>query len=263
MTDPVLIERIGPVLKVVNNDPATRNALSYELYVALKEALSLAATDRTIAAVILTGAGGFFCAGGNLNVLKTRAAMSIDERLQSIEGLHAMIRAIRACPCPVIAAIEGGAAGAGASLALACDLIVAARDAYIAVSYIRVGLSPDGGATAFLSEFASRQLVNEILMFGDKIAVERLFQLGAVNRLCDPGGAVDEALSMAGRLARMGPEALMSAKRLAQQARQNDFETQMMTEARAMATAQGSAEAAEGISAFLEKRKPDFSKFRQ
>jgi len=263
MAASILIERDGPVLTIVNNDPSTRNALSPELYVGLRQALADAAAAASVAAVILTGAAGFFCAGGNLNVLKTRADMPLDARRQSIEGLHDMIRAIRDCPRPVIAAIEGGAAGAGASLALACDLIVAAEDAYFAVSYIRVGLSPDGGATAFLSEFAPRQLVNEILMFGDKIAVERLYRLGAINRMTKTGQTRAVAQALGERLNGMGPNAVASAKRLAQSARGNDLEAQMALEADAMAEAQGHPEAAEGISAFLGKNTPDFTKFRR
>ncbi len=262
MSQPVLIERTGVALRVVNNAPKTRNALSPEFYDGLIAALNSAADDPGIAAVVLTGAGGYFCAGGNLNVLKTRAEMSVDARMAAIGRLHEVIAAIRACPRPVIAAIEGGAAGAGASLALACDLIVAARSASFSMGYVRVGLTPDGGGTSFLSEFAPRQLVNEILMLGDRISCERLFTLGAVNSLAEPGQCESVALELAERLFRRGPEALATIKTLAQSARQNDLTRQMQAERVAMANAQGGAEAAEGISAFLAKRAPDFSRFR-
>ncbi len=259
----VLTSRSGAVLHVVNNNPAARNALSVEYYEGLRAALAQAADDPAIAAVVLSGAGGFFCAGGNINVLKTRAAMGHDERVAAINGLHGVIRAIRDCPRPVIAAIEGGAAGAGASLALACDMVVAADDAYIALSYVRIGLTPDGGATSFLSEFAPRQLVNEMLMLGDKLPVSRLHQLGAVNRLTANGKAVDEALALGARLAALPPAALAAIKKLAQTARRQPLDAQLDAEVQSMATAQGGAEAAEGINAFLEKRPPDFSRFRQ
>jgi len=163
----------------------------------------------------------------------------------------------------VIAAIEGGAAGAGASLALACDMVVAADDAYMALSYVRIGLTPDGGATSFLSEFAPRQLVNEILMLGDKLSVSRLHALGAINLLTAPGKAVDEALALGERLATMPPAALAAIKKLAQTARTQPLDAQLDAEVQAMATAQGGTEAAEGINAFLEKRRPDFTRFRQ
>ncbi len=262
MTKSVRIEHDGPALRIINDNPASRNALSAEYVEALTEAVENAGADRSVAAVILSGAGRFFCSGGDLNILIRRREMDLAWRIDSIAILHRAILAIRACPKPVIAAVEGGAAGAGASIALACDLIVAARDAYFAVSYLRVGLTPDGGATAFLSEALPRQLVNEILMFGDKIPVSRLHALGAINRICDAGAAESEAQALAARLWRVGPSALGNAKALAVSARENALEAQLDLEAQNMAEAQGGDEAAEGIAAFLDKRKPDFTRFR-
>lgn len=263
MSNALIVKRDGPALWLVNNNPSARNALSFEYCEGVTNALKNAAGDTSIAAVILTGAEGFFCAGGDLNVLITRREMPVEKRIEAINVLHDMIRAIRACPKPVIAAVEGGAAGAGASIALACDLVVAASDAYFAVSYLRVGLSPDGGSTAFLSEFAPRQLVNEILMFGDKVPVARLHQLGAINRLADPGAAEKAAQELAARLNGVGPDALTAAKNLVAQAQENDLAAQLDAEAQAMAKAQGNDESGEGIAAFLEKRRPDFTKFRK
>ena len=176
--------------------------------------------------------------------------------------LHGLIRAIHACPKPVIAAVEGGAAGAGAPIALACDLIVAAEDAYFAVSYLRVGLAPDGGSTAALAEVMPRQLANEVIMFGDKVTPQRLFDLGAVNRVCAPGKAEAVAQELGERINKVGPSAIAAAKRLNLAARENTLNVQLDLEAEAMAEAQGNAESGEGISAFLEKRKADFTKFR-
>jgi enoyl-CoA hydratase/carnithine racemase len=263
MSEALITRRDGSVLHLVNNNPSSRNALSFEFCQGMVRELDACASDPSIAAVVLSGAEGFFCAGGDLNVLITRREMSVEARFEAISVLHDMIRAMQVCPKPIIAAVEGGAAGAGASIALACDMIVAASDAYFAVSYLRVGLTPDGGATAFLSEFAPRQLVNEILMFGDKVAVERLHQLGAINRLAETGTAVAQAQEMGERLNKVGPDALASAKRLGLSARSNDLATQLDAEARVMAQAQGNDESGEGIAAFLEKRHADFTKFRK
>lgn len=259
----VLVERHGPVLKIINNNPAARNALSFEFSSGATKALDDAAQDMTIAAVVICGAGGFFCAGGDLNILIKRREMDVPARLEAIEVLHGLIRAIRACPKPVIAAVEGGAAGAGAPIALACDLIVAAQDAYFAVNYLRVGLAPDGGSTALLAEVMPRQLANEVILFGDKIPVERLHQLGAINRICAPGAAEAEAQALGERINKVGPDAIAAAKRLNLAARGNGFAAQLDLEAEAMAAAQGNAESGEGISAFLEKRRADFTKFRK
>jgi len=263
MSDALIVRREGPILWLVNNNPSARNALSFEYCQGVTNALKTTEGDTSIAAVILSGAQGFFCAGGDLNVLIARRKMPVEKRVEAINVLHSMIRAIRDCTTPVIAAVEGGAAGAGASIALACDLVVAARDAYFAVSYLRVGLSPDGGVTAFLSELAPRQLANEIIMFGDKVPAERLYQLGAINRISPSGKAETVARELAERLNNVGPAALASAKKLNQLARENDLNTQLEYEAKAMAEAQGNVESGEGIAAFLEKRRADFTKFRK
>jgi enoyl-CoA hydratase/carnithine racemase len=170
-----------------------------------------------------------------------------------------MILAMRDCPKPVIAAIEGGAAGAGASTACACDLIVAAKGSYLSVAYIKIGLTPDGGVTAFLGAALPRQLLAEMVFTGDKIPVERLHALGVVNRVVEPGTALDEALALASRLADGPAQALGNGKRLIDQARLNDLKTQLDLEAEGIAASLGGPESAEGINAFLEKRKPDFA----
>ena len=262
MTDRVLTEQRGPVLVITNNNPSARNALSFEYSNGAVEEIEKAGSDPTVAAIVLTGAEGFFCAGGDLNVLIKRREMDVPDRIAAINVLHGLIRAIRACPKPVIAAVEGGAAGAGASIALACDLLVAAEDAYFAVSYLRVGLTPDGGSTAFLSEALPRQLVNEIIMFGNKVEASRLYNLGVVNRLVGRHEALETALELGERLNKVGPEVLAETKTLIQSTASNSLSEQLDAEAIAMAEAQERQESLEGISAFLEKRKPDFTKFR-
>lgn len=125
-----LIERSldGGVLTVTNNNPSARNALSPEFYQGFGDVINQASFDSSARAVVLTGAGNFFCSGGNVNGLKERSEDEIDVRRASVAKLHAMIRAMRSCRKPIIAAVEGGAAGAGVALALACDMIVAAED---------------------------------------------------------------------------------------------------------------------------------------
>jgi len=258
----LLRDRRGPVLWLINNNPGARNALTLDYTGGLPAALEEAGRDPSIAAVALAGAEGFFCSGGDLNILIERREMDVAARIEAINLLHDAIRAIRACPKPVIAAVEGGAAGAGASIALACDLVVAERDAYFAVSYLRVGLTPDGGATSFLSEVMPRQMVNEIIMFGEKVPAARMHELGAVNQLTDPGMAPEAVADLGARLFQTGPEALASAKRLSLAAADNSVSDQLDLEAEEMAEAQGGAESGEGISAFLEKRKADFTRFR-
>ncbi len=212
--------------------------------------------------MILASEGGFFCAGGDLNILATRAAQSEAQRRQNIEALHDLIRALTACPKPVIAAIEGGAAGAGLSLALACDFTVAAEDARFTAAYVKAGLVPDAGLTHSLMSHVPRALAARMTLLGEPVGAERLHGLGALSELVAKGDSFSAAEALADRLAQ-GPSATHGAiKALLNAAADHDLATQLDAERDAMARAQGAPEAAEGIGAFLEKRRPDFAKLR-
>jgi enoyl-CoA hydratase/carnithine racemase len=258
----LLVRTEGAVRVLINSNPAARNAITPALYDALPAALEEAAADPAIGAIVLTGDGDFFCAGGDLRQLATRRELTVPERLEKIGRLHEQIRALRACPKPVIAAVEGGAAGAGMSLALACDMLVAAENAFFTMAYIKVGLSPDGGATAFLSEFLPRQQMMELCLLGERIPAARLHALGAVNRLVAPGAALDEALKLAERIAGGPANAAARIKRLCDHAGHASLDQQLDLEAQLMAESQGDDEAQEGIKAFFEKRAPDFASLR-
>jgi enoyl-CoA hydratase/carnithine racemase len=262
MNNVLLVRDQGPVRVLVNNNPAARNALSPEFFEALKRALAEAQSDPAVGAIVLSGADGFFCAGGDLRQLVKRRELPRSARRERIEDLHDMIRAVRDCAKPVVAAVEGGAAGAGVSLALAGDMLVMARNAYFAVAYVKVGLSPDGGATAFLSEVMPRQLVTELCLSGDRIDAERLAALGAVNRMAEPGQAEAEAVALAARIAGGPARAMARIKALCRHAPGAPLEAQLDLEARLMAESLGDDEAAEGIGAFLGKRAADFGALR-
>ncbi len=256
--EPLLVRREGAVLILSNNNVAARNALSPEFYAAVTTALAQAAADEHIGAVILTGEGGHFCAGGDLRQLAKRRELPIAQRREKLEGLHDLIRAVRDCPKPVIAAVEGAAAGAGLSLALACDMLVAAKNSVFSVAYVKVGLTPDGGATAFLSEFVSRQVLTELCLTGERMSGERMAQLGAVNRLAEPGQALLQALVLAQQMASGPALAMARIKDLCRQAPHNTLEQQLELEAQYMVQSQETQESREGIGAFLEKRSPCF-----
>lgn len=253
------IDDRGDRLVVVNMNAARRGALSPDLYSAINEA-TWQATEKRIRAVILTSEGGFFCAGGDLNTLIERRKLTEPERRDKIDGLHGIIRAIRACPVPVIAAVEGGAAGAGVSLAMACDLIVASAGARFTAAYVKAGLVPDGGLTAAFARTLPRPLAMEMCLLARPVTAERMAQLGVVNAVVPAGDTEAEANALADALA-AGPRVAQSAIRaLVNQAYDSAEAEQLDRERDAMAIAQGGDEAGEGISAFLEKRKPDFSK---
>ncbi len=259
---PLLRHREGAVLVLSNNNPAARNALSPAFYAALTQALQDAQADPAVGAIVLTGEGGHFCSGGDLRQLAQRRELPMEERRAKLEGLHDLVRAVRDCRKPVIAAVEGAAAGAGLSLALACDLLVAARNAVFSVAYVKVGLTPDGGATAFLAEFVSRQVLTELCLTGERISGERLHALGAVNRLAEPGQAFALALALARQVAAGPEQAMARIKTLCRNAHTHNFEEQLEQEAQCMVRAQETEESREGIAAFLEKRQPDFATLR-
>jgi enoyl-CoA hydratase/carnithine racemase len=263
MSHALLTHREGDVLVLSNNNVAARNALSFEFYIAVTEALRDAASDPSVGAIVLTGEGAHFCSGGDLRQLAKRRELSVQERRVRLEGLHDLIRAVRDFPKPVIAAVEGAAAGAGLSLAMACDMLVAAKNAKFTVAYVKVGLTPDGGATAFLAEFVSRQVLTELCLTGAPLSGERMHDLGAVNRLVESGSALPTAMALAVDIAKGPQKAMSHIKNLCRHAMRNSLEVQLELEAQCMVEAMGSDESLEGIHAFLNKRQPNFPQLRQ
>jgi enoyl-CoA hydratase/carnithine racemase len=166
MTAQLLSTSEGQTLVLTLSNPEFRNALGPEMYAAGVEALSVAESSPDVRSVVITGANGIFSAGGNLQRLQNNRQLPPEHQAQSIEGLHNWIEAIRTFPKPVIAAVEGPAAGAGFSLALACDMIVAARNSVFVMAYSSIALSPDGGGSWSLSRAVPRQLATELLMWG-------------------------------------------------------------------------------------------------
>lgn len=249
------IEDAGDRLIIWNGNQDKRGALSPELYACINDAMARAVEPR-IRTVILTADGPFFCAGGNLNVLIERRAMSETARRGKVDELHDLVRAMRACPVPLIAAIEGGAAGAGLSLALACDLIVAAKDAKFTAAYVKAGLVPDGGLTSAMARLLPRPLAMEMCLLGRPVLATRFAELGAVSRIAGEGKAMEEAMALADHLAAGPREAQSVIRGLVAAAYESTEAQQLDAERDAMAAAAGKDEAAEGIAAFLEKRKP-------
>ena len=255
----LVTERRGATLVLTISDPATRNTLSTQVIAAGIEALGASESKDEVRAVVLRGAGAHFCAGGNLQGLLERRAAGRPVQHRMIEHVHDFVTAIRAYPKPVIAAVEGAAAGAGFSLALACDLIVAASDARFMVSHGKLGLSPDGGATWLLARSLPRALAQQLIWLAEPIGAEALQGHGVVTEVTPSGQALDAALQLADRLAAMAPNALASAKELIEQAGDSTLFAQLAAERDHFLDNLFQANGAEGIQAFLEKRAPRFS----
>ena len=248
----------GQTLVLTLSNPAHRNALGPEIYTEGIEALSLAESSADIRSVIIVGEGTQFSAGGNLQRLQANRQQSASVQAQSIDALHSWIEAIRTFPKPVIAAVEGAAAGAGFSLALACDFIVAADNAVFVMAYSNIALSPDGGASWSLARALPRQLVTELLMCGERVTAQRLHDLGLVNRVTPPAAALSEALTLAERLNERAPNALASIKTLINDAVHTTLVEQLAHERDHFVRNLHHANAGIGISAFLSKTSPRF-----
>ncbi len=255
MAGQLIVHRDGRVITAVNCNPGRRNSLSFEFFEAFARLMEEAPASGA-AAVVLTGADNFFCAGGDMDGLQERAEGTPDVRRSGVDRLNAMILQMRRSPLPVIAAVEGGAAGAGLSIMLACDMVVAARDAFVMAAYVKIGLTPDGGMSEFLNQALPRQLATEMMLTGDRVPVERLYQAGVVNRLVEPGEALGQAQALAQRLAEGPAQSIAGIKRLSQAAAHPHLEEQLEREAASICDALGGAEAHEGIAAFKAKRKP-------
>lgn len=249
----------GQTMVLTISNPELRNALGPEIYAAGIEALNAADSNPEVRSVVITGEGGTFCAGGNLQRLLANRQQPPEVQAQSIEGLHGFIEAIRTFPKPVIAAVEGAAAGAGFSLALACDFIVAADNAVFVMAYSSVALSPDGGGSWSLARTLPRQLVSELLMAGERIAASRLHVLGAVNRVTPAGSALDEALALAERLNERAPNALASIKELMNEADGASLNRHLAAERDHFVRNLHHANGGAGIEAFLAKQKPKYT----
>jgi enoyl-CoA hydratase/carnithine racemase len=262
MSGTLQVKREGHALVLTISNPSMRNALGPEMYPALLGGLQTAENDASISSVILTGEGKFFCAGGNLNRLQGNRDQPRAIQEASIDQLHSMIEAVIHCPKPVIAAVEGAAAGAGYSLALACDLMVASRDAQFVMAYVKVGLSPDGGGSWQLLATLPKQLAMEQLLTGAPFSAPRLHAAGLVNLLSEPGAALADAKSLAARFDSLSPVAVAAAKKLAFGVKSRTLKEQMDLEKASFVDCLHGPQAGEAIAAFLEKRPAQFARGR-
>jgi len=258
MTAQLKSHSFGQTLVLTLSNPELRNALGPEIYSAGIEALNAAESNTDVRSVILTGEGPNFCAGGNLHRLLHNRSLPPEHQAQSIDGLHSWMETIATFPKPVLAAVEGAAAGAGFSLALACDLLVAASNSVFVMAYSNVALSPDGGGSWHLSRSVPRALVNQWLMLGEKISADQLFAHGLINALAEPGQALPSALALAERLNQRAPNTLASIKELSNAACSQDLLAQLTMEKQHFVKNLHHPNAGTGIQAFLDKQTPHY-----
>ena len=162
-------QKINNTFFISINNPKSKNSMVPGFHPQLQSKIDEAENSKDINSIIIFGEGGFFCAGGDLNSLKTRRDMTVPERLETLEQLNGTIKKIKNCSKPTIAAVEGGAAGAGVSLAIACDFLIMSEKSFLSLAYIKIGLTPDGGVTKLLAEVLPKQILSEMALIGDRI----------------------------------------------------------------------------------------------
>lgn len=258
MSAQIKSETVGQTMVLTLADETGRNMLGPAVYAAGVEALNAASDNPEVRSVVIAGNGRMFSAGGDLDRLQRNRGLSPDIQAASIDGLHLWIEELSVFPKPVIAAVEGAAAGAGFSLALACDFIVAAQDAVFRTSYGLVGLSPDGGASWRLARSVPRATAAQWLMLGDRIAASRLQELGLINAVVAPGDARVSALALAARLNAMAPNVLASLKELLSTAGISPLSEHLVNERDHFVRNLFHANAEIGITAFRQKQAPAF-----
>jgi enoyl-CoA hydratase len=248
-TEPVLTERRDNVLLITLNRPEVRNAVNAALAAGVAGALDELDADDGLSVGVLTGAGGFFCAGMDLGAFVKGESPYFGDR--GFAGISQ-----RASRKPLIAAIEGFAVAGGMEIALACDLIVAAKGAKMGIPEAKRSLVAAGGALLRLPRRMPYHVVMELALTGDHQPAERFHELGLVNRLAEPGAAVDAALELAAQISRNGPLALVASKQILQE--QFDWSSDEMWDRQRtiVAPVMESQDAKEGASAFKEKREP-------
>lgn len=254
----LLIGREDEVLTLTLNRPARLNALSNDMREGLLQALRDELVQPTARAVVIAGAGRGFCSGADLDpeaILARRGKVG----RQMTAGINPIVRLLRESPVPVIAAVNGPAAGVGFSLALAADLIVAGRCACFALTFARIGASPDGGAIHMLTRRIGEMRTAQVAMLGRSISGEEAQALGLVAELAEEGGAVPAAMALAQRLAKGPTVSYAMIKRQILAASGATFDDALRLETLCQDTAFNSADFEEGVRAFAERRKPVFA----
>jgi enoyl-CoA hydratase/carnithine racemase len=259
-SDLVLESREGAVVTLTLNRPDRLNALNVELSAALLAALTRAGGDESVRCVILTGAGRAFCSGGDLAMIGEVRKRNAGHELETlVRSGHGIVLAICGMKKPVVAAVNGPAAGAGMNIALACDIRIASESASFGENFARVGLFPDFGGTYFLPRLVGTAVAAEMFYTGEMISAAEAARLGIVSHLVAPEKLAEEARSLAGRLASAPPIAARAIKKVLFGNELEALDRALEYEIQKQIECFRSADCPEGIRAFFEKRAPNFT----
>jgi 2-(1,2-epoxy-1,2-dihydrophenyl)acetyl-CoA isomerase len=263
-TPAILVSQSAAVRTITLNRPQALNSFTGEMHEQLLAALEAAAADIEVRCVVLTGAGRGFCAGQDLAdplvaPELTPGAAPRDLSLVIERYYVPLIRRIRTMPVPVIAAVNGVAAGAGANVALACDMVFAARSASFIQAFSKIGLVPDSGGTWLLPRLAGRARALGLAMLGDKLPAEEAARIGLIWECVDDIGLMERANAVAARLSAMPVKALAQTRQAFDAAQLTSLDEALAEEARLQRSLGNSHDYLEGVSAFMNKRVPVFT----
>jgi 2-(1,2-epoxy-1,2-dihydrophenyl)acetyl-CoA isomerase len=257
--DPTILFKVqSGVARIVLNRPNAANSINLDLARELLRAAARCDEDPAVRAVVITGAGNTFCVGGDLKSFAAQGERLSRHLREVTTHLHAAVSRLARMDAPVIAAVNGTAAGAGMSLACACDLVLAAESARFTMAYTKVGLTPDGSSSYFLPRLVGLRRAMELTLTNRVLFAREALDWGIVSRVVADGELEAQADDLAADLASGATAALGASKRLLHGGWNETLETQLEQEGRTISDASRSADGGEGIAAFLEKRAPRF-----
>jgi len=252
----IIVKKEGNVTLLTLNRPAVFNSFNREMSLELQKQLDVCANDKSVRAIILTGDGKAFCAGQDLQEAVAGGDLTIEKIVS--EHYNPIIHKLRSIEKPIVCAVNGVAAGAGANIALACDIVIAGSSTSFIQAFSRIGLIPDSGGTFFLPRLIGFGKASALMMLGDKISGVDAEKMGMIYKSVEDAELLSTAMQLAQTLGNMPTVGIGLTKRLLNESMRNDLNEQLIAEMHVQAIAAKTYDHKEGVKAFLEKRKPEF-----
>lgn len=262
MNEPVLLKREGAVATITLNRPDAGNAIDFAFTDALAQVLDEIVDDPAVRCVVITGAGRLFCAGGDIGAFAAAGDKSGPMLGELAGALHASVSRLARMAKPLVVLVNGPAAGAGMSLALLGDIVLAARSAHFTAAYGMVGLTPDGGMSWLLPRIVGLRRAQEMILTNRRVTAGEAAEIGLVTRVVDDADLAAAGQDVAAQLAQGATAALAGARALLAAGYANSLDAQLGLEAGTIAAAGATSDSAEGIAAFLARRRPQFGGVR-